>query len=765
MLRNIINIIQEGQLESKDIITMTLNSCAAIFILISYFVNYHLTNQRLLLLMIIQIIVVLHFEISFYENHQYSSFSAIVYLISLQQYLYKQKECFHYLSHSVLIYAVTRSLVQKFNDIVIWEFILILLWQPFNHYLLHLLRRKKYQKKEELNSQVQFHTLSTPQAQHTERQEEQPTTKVNLAEDFFDCIPEGLVILDEFYKIIRHNSKILHYLNITDSFLIPQALDGLFKIAQKNRSPQKEKKKPIPLKQIKQRMDVQSYYTSSLATSLKKQFWMSDKEQHNFGLQKGDSITYPFLQSILNDFKLQNLNENMTITSECSSIVKYQILQETQIKQRHLQIKIYDIKMTSYQNTPLFLFIVENITNKEQLKLLTNRFKFQQALLNSFSHELRTPLNCTLTLLQALKNKLKNDDINNEYLNPSIVSSQRLLYQINDILDYAQLECQDFQINITEFRVGEVFQTLKDFFEQECKQKQIELIIENDCLISIRSDKDRITQVLINLINNSIKFTSQGGRIVINLKKRDNMYQFTVWDNGKGISNITLANIFESQKNMNASIKFAETTSNSNKLGLGLKVSRGIVKYLCQNGDLVIKSQKDNYTSINFFVEDQIIKVNEDITEQESIMRFGSKHTVQKCECPQILIVDDIPFNHIAMIAILTNFGIKSESAYDGTQAIEKVILRLKNKECCKTYRIIFMDIEMPGKNGFQTSAEIVEILKQSNCQSVIVMCSAYTGEANVEQARKCGMKEIIPKPIAYNNLQLLISKYFQSLS
>ncbi|CAD8119391.1 unnamed protein product [Paramecium sonneborni] len=764
MIRNIINIIQEGAQEYKNATQMTLNSCAAIFILISYFMKYHFTKQRLLLNILIQIIVIVHFEISFNDANQFQSFSIIVYLISIQQYLYKQKNCFHYLSHSVLIYAVIRSLLIKYNDLVTQEFILVLLWQPLNHYLLYLIIRKKYHKKEELNSQIQFHTISTPQAQHTERAEEVPP-KVNLAEDFFDCIPEGLVILDEFQKIIRHNSKILHYLNISDSVQIPSALDALFKIAQKNKSPQKEKKKPVYLKQMKQRTDVQSFYASSMGTSFKKQLWMSDKQQLNLNLQKGDSITYPFLQSVLNDFKLQNLNENMTITSECNSIVKYQILQENQQKQRHLQIKIYDIKITSYSSTPVFLFIVENITNKEQLKQLTNRFKFQQSLLNSFSHELRTPLNCTLSLLQALKSKLKNDDLNNEYLNPSIVSNQRLLYQINDILDYAQIECQDFRINVTEFRVGEVFQILKDFFEQECKQKQIELIIENDCLLSIKSDKDRITQVLINLINNSIKFTPQGGRIIINIKKRDNMYQFTVWDNGKGISNLTLSNIFESQNNINASTKLTETISSSNKLGLGLKVSRAIVSNLCQNGDLVIKSQKGSYTSINFFVEDQIIKVNEDITEQESIMRFGSKNTVQKCVCPQVLIVDDVPFNHIAMIAILSNFGIKSESAYDGTQALEKVNIRLNNKECCKSYRIIFMDIEMPGKNGFQTSAEIVEILKQSNFQSVIVMCSAYTGEANVEQARQCGMKEIIPKPIALNNMQILISKYFQSLS
>ena len=158
---------------------------------------------------------------------------------------------------------------------------------------------------------------------------------------------------------------------------------------------------------------------------------------------------------------------------------------------------------------------------------------------------------------------------------------------------------------------------------------------------------------------------------------------------------------------MISSNRVTDTMSYSNKLGIGLKVSRGIVKHLSTNGDLIVKSQSGCYTSINFFVEDKFMKICDEISEQETILRLASKNALKKCECSQILIVDDIPFNHIALIAILNNFGVISENAYDGFQAIEKVSERIRNSQCCKSYRIIFMDLEMPGKNGFQTSTEV----------------------------------------------------------
>lgn len=86
-------------------------------------------------------------------------------------------------------------------------------------------------------------------------------------------------------------------------------------------------------------------------------------------------------------------------------------------------------------------------------------------------------------------------------------------------------------------------------------------------------------------------------------------------------------------------------------------------------------------------------------------MYVSTKNFLKQCDCIQILIVDDVPFNHIALLALLQNYGYKAESAYDGDSAIRKVKQRLQG--CCKSYKLIFMDIEMPGKNGFDASCEV----------------------------------------------------------
>ncbi|CAD8106231.1 unnamed protein product [Paramecium sonneborni] len=267
-------------------------------------------------------------------------------------------------------------------------------------------------------------------------------------------------------------------------------------------------------------------------------------------------------------------------------------------------------------------------------------------------------------------------------------------------------------------------------------------------------------------MNNSVKFTKQGGRIVLSVKKRDNQHIFSVWDNGEGISSeqmLDMQNRLQQQQNV------------SNKLGLGLRVSKGIVKYLSGDGELQIKSEKGFYTVVSFCINEQMkTGIQEVGLSLKDIDENGSntKDSVQKvyvsskmflnqqCKCPQILIVDDVPFNHIALLALLQAYGWKADSAYDGDSAIRKVKQKLHNT-CCKIFRLIFMDIEMPGKNGFVVSSEISEILRNEKQSTVIVMCSAYNGQENAKQAHESGMHEILSKPISLDSLQTLLGKYF----
>ncbi|EAR83324.2 ATPase, histidine kinase-, DNA gyrase B (macronuclear) [Tetrahymena thermophila SB210] len=147
---------------------------------------------------------------------------------------------------------------------------------------------------------------------------------------------------------------------------------------------------------------------------------------------------------------------------------------------------------------------------------------------------------------------------------------------------------------------------------------------------------------------------------------------------------------------------------------------------------------------------------------QNNIIQFG-------CNCPQILIVDDQEFNLFSLSQLLKQFyGIISDTAINFPQVMEKIQSKL-NSKCCKTYRIIFMDINMPQKSGYEVAREIKffynnnEILEQ--IKPTIIACSAYNGEEDKKKAYTHGMVDFVTKPIMKAALDAIISKYYDSTS
>ncbi|CAD8085761.1 unnamed protein product [Paramecium sonneborni] len=136
---------------------------------------------------------------------------------------------------------------------------------------------------------------------------------------------------------------------------------------------------------------------------------------------------------------------------------------------------------------------------------------------------------------------------------------------------------------------------------------------------------------------------------------------------------------------------------------------------------------------------------------------FSIKQYPHLCQiCRSVLIVDDIPFNQITLRLMLQNFQIDSDQAFDGFQAIEKV--KQKMLEHCSFYKLIFMDIEMPGLNGFQTSKKILEITGK---QSFIVICSAYDTQENFIEGAKIGINSFLPKPVNQKELEVILRSIF----
>ncbi|CAK85139.1 unnamed protein product (macronuclear) [Paramecium tetraurelia] len=556
--------------------------------------------------------------------------------------------------------------------------------------------------------------------------------------DFLNYIPLGICQLDSNYNLVNSNHKTKKYCsNIKEDTLQQQ----LFLMIQ--RAWIQQQSMPSALRFERRSLfnssedygsDFQLKRMQSCSQSRKKAISFTSCRQYNNPVD---------IVQIINKYKSKGISGSINLNS-----LKYR---------DQTTFKTYEIKI--YEVSKGLLIMIKNITKKEKQIDMKERYHFQQMLINSFSHELRTPLNCSLSLLQTLEQQIKSE-LNDTYLKPAIISNKKLLHQINDILDFANFEVQTFKLRPTIFKLSNLIQTIEDYFKAECEQKKIDFVIQSCEDAFIRSDYDRILQILVNLLNNSVKYTKQEGIIQLNVKRVGSLYQFEVFDTGCGISNEKLFLINKILQNQEVDIARRGEEDYIQYVGLGLKVSSQIARQLCDRGELNITSQLNQFTNNRFVVKDlQSYDEALIIPTDECIQEPYKSKVKTKCNCLNVLIVDDIPFNHLAFITVLKYFNVKSDSAYDGQMAIEMVKNRFKNCKC--TYKLIFMDIDMPGIDGYQTTQEIQQFLEQNDMSSTIIMCSAFDSKDNIDIAYKSGMKDILPKPIETSRLKKILYKYY----
>ncbi|CAD8208122.1 unnamed protein product [Paramecium octaurelia] len=586
--------------------------------------------------------------------------------------------------------------------------------------------------------------------------ERNTSTKYSEIVSILNNLPFGILFVDSSLTVLDFNQKVTQLLGLTNPCDIIAFLDQAiqsgdfceFRSSKKIRKPQKS-----PRKKTFQNQPSISPQKVFLEEHIPDAFSQYNNNASQF---KGESDANigKNLKSIFQNFKKIHQSQLTSLSRDnFQYIIRMDNMNQSggKIKYKSLKLKIFQLEGFVQWESVVYLFFLENITKREEYRLLNHKYKFQQALLNSLCHELRTPINGTVSQLYALKDQLSQGLIES-HLDPAIVSAKRLQFQLNDILDYAQIQFSSLILNKSCFKLQEVYQLLYDLFNFECVQKNINLIIENVSHISIYTDKERLIRIFINLLDNSVKFTNKGGTIKVITQTTPLYYKLSVEDNGQGISEEVTQKI-EQQ----AELLFQDSLQyDSNKLGLGLRISQQLAKYLYKDQFFEIDSVYDKYTKVSFRVSNQIHNYSNEFE--------FDKHEVTQisdCDCSKILIVDDISCNHFALQVLLKKFKVKTDSAYNGNSAIDLVKQRF-SQQCCKTYRLIFMDIEMPGKNGFQASKEINQLLKERNLNEscIITMYSAYSGDDDVLIASQCGMKERISKPTDIQKLEYLVNKY-----
>lgn len=373
---------------------------------------------------------------------------------------------------------------------------------------------------------------------------------------------------------------------------------------------------------------------------------------------------------------------------------------------------------------------------KDQLELSleeTKRAKEnQQSFFAKMNHELRTPLNAIIGMGELLKNT-KLDEEQQKYLSAVSFSSNALLYIINDILDFSKLKSDQFSLENIPFNIKKIIKDVYHSSKYEALEKDLELsYFVSDDIICCIGDPLRISQVLINLVNNAIKFTETGTiKIRVELKSESTDYQnimFSVTDSGKGINKEKVDGIFNSytQEDEGITRKYGGT-------GLGLTIAQEIVK----NYNSRINVDTKEGQGACFYFELNLKKFVE--TEPEKIEPVTIDHNFDGVK---VLLVEDNEINRFYAETILTQKNSVVSIAVNGREAVEKVK--------SNTYDIVLMDMQMPILNGLDATKEIRTILKSD---VPIIGLSANIVQGDIKNCYDVGMNGYITKPFEPHEL------------
>lgn len=368
--------------------------------------------------------------------------------------------------------------------------------------------------------------------------------------------------------------------------------------------------------------------------------------------------------------------------------------------------------------------------------------------LANMSHEIRTPLNSILGFTNLLKRR-KIDADASEFVGSIQKAGENLLAIINDILDLSKIEAGMMRIVHSPFSVRGLIDSIETLFNERIKEKG--LIFSNkiaaDVPDTLIGDATRLTQILVNLIGNALKFSEHGCiRVeVYNKQVSDKTIKLgiRVADDGIGIQKDKLASIFERFNQAEDSI-----TRSYGGTGLGLSIVKDLV--VLQLGEIEVTSEPGKGTEFSFYIpytiaDDQVTGY----TDEEAL-----DSEVKVSHDLNILVVDDNIMNQSLMKHMLTQWDAGFDVVSNGEEAINK----LKSE----TYNVVLMDIQMPKMDGYTATYHIRNDLKQD------VPIIAMTAHAMAGEREKClshGMNEYIAKPVNDDDLFKLILKFVPGAS
>lgn len=391
-------------------------------------------------------------------------------------------------------------------------------------------------------------------------------------------------------------------------------------------------------------------------------------------------------------------------------------------------------------------------TRKEKemkARSLEEMTRYKSQFLANMSHEIRTPLNTVIGFSEILLNKsryLKLPAEINQFIKNIWISGQGLLELVSNILDLAKIESGKLEVVKESLDIKQLVRNIYHMNKSRAQEKNIKFSyeFESDVPEWIRSDRNKLNRILMNLTENAIKFSSNGKQIWLKVRTENDVLLFQVIDEGLGISAENQKKIFR---------RFEQVEGNIERLhdgaGLGLSIVKQMVELL--KGSVSVQSELE-YGTV-FSVR---IPFVEEVYQPEEEFNIG-RQSVVFSKSNIILAVEDNKMNQNMLTALFHEFGLTLQLANNGVHGIEILNQMI---EVGHVPALMLLDIHLPGMSGYEVLNQIRPQVNKYKIPVVALTADAFTGQQNL--ALEEGMADYLTKPINVRHLYEILKAYLK---
>ena len=483
-------------------------------------------------------------------------------------------------------------------------------------------------------------------------------------------------------------------------------------------------------------------------------FYYSEELLNILEVDKKETLFFDYFKSGIQAEDIRVFKKNITKVRSSNSTLHF-VRRITTGKGTIKYVNEYLKCLKDENNKPLKIRgTIQDITEQREIELeliqakdlAEQSVRIKEQFLANMSHEIRTPMNGIIGFANILDGT-KLDSMQRQSVNSIKLAGENLMVIINDILDFSKIEANKMTFEAVNFSLSNIVHSVIELLELTANQKQIKLLCKIDSNVNnfLIGDPTRLSQILINLVGNAIKFTEKGyvEILVSQLKETESetILEFSVIDTGIGIASNKLRSIFESFNQASN-----ETTRKYGGTGLGLTITKKLIDL--QGGNLKVKSELSKGSEFSFSIQ---YKKGEDAGTVK-IAKESDQLSPDFLQNVNILLAEDNDLNQLLATCIFENWNKKIDIAENGKIALAKI------KE--NDYDIVLMDIQMPEMDG----NDVTRYIRKHYGAKAKIPIIALTAHATLGEEKKCldaGMNGYLSKP--FNPYELL-KKIHQNL-